>query len=154
MKNTHVESLLPQNVHATSIGKNGVAVLFLGPSGSGKSDLALRLMDRGWGLISDDRTDLVRHENRLLARAPGVLAGLMEVRGLGVVNVPYLNSDTPVCMAVELVPLDRVERLPEPQETVVFGIPLPLFRLYAFEASAPLKVEKALGLVLKGDSRP
>ncbi len=74
-------------VHATAVAIEGEAVLLRGPSGSGKSDLALRLIDGGAQLVADDQTLLRRAGGRVLASAPPAIAGLLEVRGVGVVRV-------------------------------------------------------------------
>src|SRR5260221_10017200 len=90
------------NVHATCIrmGSAGAAfgapsragVLLLGPSGAGKSDLALRLIAEGAELVSDDRVELFVHRRRLYARPPKRLAGLLEIRGIGIVEIPYAEK--------------------------------------------------------------
>ncbi len=91
-------------------------MLLLGPSGSGKSGLLLRLLDRGFCLVADDRVEL---ENGV-ASVPPALAGLLEVRGLGLVRLPYAPS-APVALAVEMGP---GERLPQPATHAGCGRPL------------------------------
>ncbi|MGZ8999070.1 MAG: HPr kinase/phosphorylase, partial [Allosphingosinicella sp.] len=119
------------------------AVLIAGASGSGKSDLALRLIDRGASLVSDDYTLVVAIAGRLVASPPPTIAGRMEVRGVGLVESRFEEGVT-VCL---LVDLDRPpERLPEGAETEVAGLDLPVIGLVAHEASAPIKVETALDL--------
>ncbi len=122
-------------------------MLLCGPSGVGKSDLALRLIDRGATLISDDYTRLVEVEGRLFARAPDRIAGMMEVRGIGLIEVPHADNIA-VSLAVELC--GSVERMPaEAMTQSIAGVQIPCLKLAAFEASAPIKVElalKALGL--------
>jgi serine kinase of HPr protein (carbohydrate metabolism regulator) len=131
-----------ETVHATCIAIQGRGVLIAGRSGSGKSDLALRLIDRGARLVSDDYTDLREADGRLLATAPPAIAGKIEMRGVGILEMDALPS-APVCL---LVDLDRApERLPEAAATVdVAGFPLPALGLSALEASAPIKLEQAL----------
>ena len=131
-----------ETLHVTSVAKNGVAVLIGGPSGSGKSDLALRLIDRGAQLISDDYTIVRAAAGRLLASAPDTIVGKMEVRGVGIFEVGSAN-DVPVGLFVDLgVP---VQRLPETVQTIdVAGVSLPMIALHGLEASAPIKVELAL----------
>ena len=131
-----------ETLHVTSVAKNGVAVLIGGPSGSGKSDLALRLIDRGAQLISDDYTIVRAVAGRLLASAPDTIVGTMEVRGVGIFEVGTAN-DVPVGLFVDLgVP---VQRLPETVQTIdVAGVSLPMIALHGLEASAPIKVELAL----------
>ncbi|MGE5505296.1 MAG: HPr kinase/phosphorylase [Actinomycetota bacterium] len=130
-------------VHATTVEIAGTGVLIRGPSGAGKSDLALRLIDGGAGLVADDQTELSVRGNRLVARCPDTIAGLLEVRGLGLVRLPHL-AWAPVGLVVELVDANLVERLPEPAAAEYLGIRVPLVRLAAFEASTPAKVRLAV----------
>jgi RNase adaptor protein for sRNA GlmZ degradation len=119
------------------------AVLLRGPSGTGKSDLALRLMDGGARLVADDQTQLSVQDGGLVACAPAAIAGRMEVRGLGIAEVPRL-AEAPVCLVVDLVPGDAIDRLPQPGTCELLGITLPLLQLDPFEASAPAKLRLAL----------
>lgn len=132
-------------VHATCVEIDGTAVLLMGPPGSGKSDLALRLIDSGARLVSDDYTELSEKEGRLVASAPQAIAGMMEVRGIGVVGVECAG-ESPVGLAVELVHAGGVERLPDPKTSEYLGVAIPLFRFTAFEESTPAKVRLAAGL--------
>lgn len=128
-----------QRVHATCVELDGLGVLLRGPSGAGKSDLALRLIEDGAALVADDQVELRAAGNRLLASAPAALAGLLEVRGLGLVRLPA-RGETVVRLAIDLVPAAEVERLPERQGLSLLAIPLPLYRLCAWQASTPAKV--------------
>ena len=131
-------------LHATCVAIGGRGVLLTGPSGAGKSDLALRLIDRGAVLVSDDGVDLNARDGRLEAAAPRTIAGLMEVRGLGIVPVESVRATVALVIA-----LDRsASRMPEsPLPTqAIDGIAIPLIALSPFETSAPIKVERALGL--------
>ncbi|GAA4812901.1 HPr kinase/phosphatase C-terminal domain-containing protein [Sphingosinicella ginsenosidimutans] len=137
--------LSSETVHASAVAIEGRAVLIAGRSGSGKSDLALRLIDRGAALVSDDYTFVRRADGRLLASAPDTIAGRIELRGVGIVEMANLR-DVPVALYVdlELAP----DRLPqEGERRPIAGIAIPLIGLAPFEASAPLKVEAALRLV-------
>jgi serine kinase of HPr protein (carbohydrate metabolism regulator) len=140
-------ALSSETLHATSVAIAGRVVLLRGPSGSGKSDLALRLIDRGAALVSDDYTLVKRVEGRLIATAPDTIRGKMEVRGIGIVAMAAL-SDAPVALIADL--FDPVDRMPlEPVHRNVAGIDVPVVKIAPFEASAPIKVElalKALGL--------
>ncbi len=135
-------SLSSETLHVSCVVREGRAILIAGRSGAGKSDLALRLIDRGAKLVSDDYTVLKRVNGRLLAAPPRNIAGKMEVRGVGLVDFDSV-SDAPVCLAVDL---DRdVERLPEMHDPlVVAGVKVPVIGLNALEPSAPVKVELAL----------
>jgi serine kinase of HPr protein (carbohydrate metabolism regulator) len=131
-----------ETVHASTVANDGRAVVIMGPSGSGKSDLALRLLDRGFTLVSDDRTLLRRDGNRLIASAPANIAGKLEIRGIGIVDMDTA-SDIPVALLVELT--SEIQRLPdENRERPVLGIKLPLISIDAMTASAPSKVALAL----------
>jgi HPr kinase/phosphorylase len=129
-------------VHATAIAIDGDAILLRGPPGAGKSDLALRLIEGGARLLADDQALLRRAGNRVLARAPAAIAGLIEVRGLGIMQVDPLD-EAPLALVVDLVPSAQVERIPENRFEVVLGLAVPLIALAPFEASAPAKLKLA-----------
>jgi HPr kinase/phosphorylase len=135
----------PTMVHATAVALAGRAVLLRGAPGSGKSDLALRLIEEGADLVADDQTCICARGGALWATAPEPLKELMEVRGIGIVRLPSL-ADAPVALVVDLVGRPQVERLPEPEREVLLGIELPKIRLHAPEASAPAKLRLALRL--------
>jgi serine kinase of HPr protein (carbohydrate metabolism regulator) len=118
-------------------------VLIEGPSGAGKSDLALRALDAGWALVADDRTLIWPCEARLYGRAPDVIGGLVEVRGLGVVGYPR-RAFAEVVLVARCVPPGAVERVPDAERRDIFGLSLPVLQLHALEASAPLKLRQAL----------
>ncbi len=126
-------------VHGTTIDLNGTAVLLRGPSGIGKSDLALRLMDRGAVLVSDDQTRVTCKDDRLIASAPEAIAGMIEVRGVGLLRVPHYDQ-VPLGLVVDLTEPHRIERLPQPQFATYLNIRVPLLCLAAFEASTPAKI--------------
>jgi len=131
-----------ETLHATTVALDGRAVLIGGPSGAGKSDLALRLLDRGFALVSDDRTLVRKDGDRLIASAPANIAGKIEVRGIGIVDVENVD-DVPVALVVELT--SEMQRLPdEGRERLLLGISVPLVALDALTASAPSKVALAL----------
>jgi HPr kinase/phosphorylase len=134
--------MTPLLVHATAVAVEGGAVLLRGPPGSGKSDLALRLIDAGAVLVADDQTELRRDGAGVVARAPAAIAGLIEVRGLGLVGVPT-TAEAPVVLLVDLVAATAVERLPEHRFEEVLGVALPVIALAPFEASAAVKLRLA-----------
>lgn len=135
-------ALSSETLHATSVAIDGRAVLLCGHSGSGKSDLALRLIDRGAALCSDDYTMLDRVDGKLLASSPATITGKIEVRGIGVVDMPHME-DIEVALLVDLT--NDVERMPvDPSFRSIAGVNIPVIRLAPFEASAPIKVELAL----------
>jgi HPr kinase/phosphorylase len=130
-------------VHATSVAIGERAVLLRGPSGSGKSDLALRLIDAGARLVADDQTRIWRDGDVLLACAPESIAGLIEVRGVGIVRVESVPVAR-LALIADLVAVQHVERLPEPRSETIFGLAIPRVALAPFEASAPIKLRLAL----------
>ena len=131
-----------ETMHATSVAIDGRAVLICGASGAGKSDLALRLIDRGAMLISDDYTIVRSSGGQLEASAPATIAGMMEVRGVGVVDLPSIDGAR-LALIIDLS--QDIDRMPgDPEEWLVAGAPLPVVKVSPFEASAPIKVELAL----------
>jgi HPr kinase/phosphorylase len=129
--------------HATTVAVHHRGVMLLGPSCSGKSDLALRLLGQGALLVADDCTTLRRQGGVLLAAPPPAIAGKLEVRGVGIVSVPWV-TDTPVHLIMELKPREAIDRLPDPKTIDLLGVPIPAVAVYPFEASAALKVVQAL----------
>ncbi len=135
-------------VHAGLIACRALGVwrgaLITGASGSGKSDLMLRLLDQGFRLAADDRTLLWSSEGRLFGRAPDTITGLIEARGLCIERegvVPFAE----VLIVAECAPAaEEIERLPDPATEAVMGVDLPKLRLHALEPSAPAKLRRAL----------
>lgn len=137
---------LPAQVHATCIARQigGLwrAALLLGASGAGKSDLALRALNHGWRLVSDDYTCVWRSGEALYASAPRTIAGRIEARGLGILDLPRRDlAEVWVAANCETTPL---ERLPEPETMQIAGLELALVRLNALESSALFKLDRAL----------
>lgn len=131
------------NHHGTLVDLAGGGVLLRGPSGSGKSDLALRLMDRGAVLVADDQVILEARSRGLVGHAPDTLYGLIEVRGIGVMSLPAIKTAL-VKLVVDLLDADGVDRLPEKAFTDLEGVTLPCLKLHAFDASTPMKIELAI----------
>ena len=134
--------LSAETLHNSTVALDGRAVLIGGPSGSGKSDLALRLLDRGFMLVSDDQTIVRKNGERLIAAAPPTIAGKLEVRGIGIVDMECTDN-VPVALIVELT--SDIQRLPDDsRERLILGISVPLISIDATTASAPSKVALAL----------
>jgi HPr kinase/phosphorylase len=142
-------------VHATCIAVGGKGILLLGDPGSGKSDLALRLIDSPGSatgdkiltaqLVADDQVRLARVEDHLEAQAPEALAGLLEIRGVGIVRVKHLDSIR-VNLAVRLRSQAEIERMPDlaEQQHVLLGIRIPLVEIDPAAASAPARIRAAV----------
>ena len=130
-------------VHATCVELYGLGVLLRGPSGSGKSDLALRLIDGGARLVADDQVVLTAEAGGIQAAAPTRIAGRIEVRGVGIVEVATIDT-APVVLVVELVAPADVPRLPDPNKCLLAGTTLRSISLAPFEASATAKVRLAV----------
>lgn len=135
-------------VHGTCIKMPGGkgAVLLLGPSGSGKSDLALRLIMRGCKLVADDQVIIKRKKEKVVAGAPESIRGLLEVRGLGITEVPYSKA-VRVELVVRLASPEDVVRLPKKSRHVLLDVKIPEVTLNPFEVSAVDKVFMAYQIV-------
>ena len=145
-------SLSSETIHVSSVAIGGRAVLIGGRSGAGKSDLALRLIDRGATLISDDYTFVRRDSGKAHASAPERIAGKIEIRGVGIVEMEAVQ-DMPVALYVDLSA--EPVRLPEGKDRIIIaGIPIPSVALDGHQVSSPLKVEAALRLFGLDVARP
>lgn len=139
-------------LHATSIAIHDKAVLLAGPSGVGKSDLALRLIDGGASLVADDQTQLTSESGKLLASPPDSLKGLFEARHIGLMRLPYVR-DISVALYVELTATDAdLERLPEQETIFLLDHAVPRLRLPSFAASTPAKIRAFLSYPLVPDA--
>jgi HPr kinase/phosphorylase len=143
-----------ETVHGTCVALGKSAALIRGPSGAGKSDLALRflfLARRGPAaieapmLVADDRVVLARADNHLLALPPETIAGKLEVRGLGIVEVKW-TREARLVLVVDLVAPGQVERMPPPDRIDLLGVPVVRLRLTPFEASAPIKLAAGIAM--------
>ncbi len=130
-------------LHASCVQLAGTGILLLGPSGSGKSDIALSLIDAGATLVADDQVRVECCEGRLFAGPAQALAGLLEVRGMGILRLPCC-ARTPLGLAVELDAIGPWPRLPEPTTYEVLGVGLRHVRLDPRAPSACAKIRVAL----------
>lgn len=142
----------PALAYGTCVALGPIAALLQGPSGSGKSDLALRFITLApdWGgeaaaLVADDQVQLEVCGGKLLAGPPATIAGKMEVRGLGIVEVPFC-AEAELRLVVRLCASEDVPRMPDARLPAMefAGIAVPVIALAPFEASAPLKLRLAL----------
>lgn len=135
-------------MHGSCAARGADAVLFLGPPGSGKSDLVLRLLNQGWRLVADDQVRLDAADGALAPSCPPALEGRLEVRGLGVFEaMAQAPAAVRLRLAVALAERAAVTRLPEPDAFACLGVSVPRVTLHAFDASTPAKVELALDAV-------
>lgn len=136
------------NIHASCVSYFGKGILIRGKSGSGKSDLTLRLiMDKGCILIGDDRIDVFAKKGKLNAYGIKTIANMLEVRGIGLAHFPSKKS-AEIHLVVDLVKdSSTIERLPEPETVEIEGLQIPRIKICAFEASAVDKIILALSLI-------
>ena len=118
-------------------------MLLRGAPGAGKSDLALRLIEGGAVLVADDQVALTSDGDVLLAAPPARIAGLLEVRGVGIVSMEFVPQ-CPVHLVVDLAAANAIERMPEPASVALCGHRVRRALLAPFEASTPAKVRLAL----------
>lgn len=136
----------PRHAGLIALRQDGLwrGALIEGPSGVGKSDLALRALDAGFRLVADDRVIVFTAGGRLYGKAPETLSGLLEVRGLGIVDTAAL----PFCEIALVIRCvadpDAVERLPDPRSATITGVSVPVFTLWPREPSAPLKIRRMM----------
>tara|TARA_R110000824_G_scaffold17309_1_gene70432 strand:- start:5161 stop:5616 length:456 start_codon:yes stop_codon:yes gene_type:complete len=136
-----------QKMHATAVAISGVGVMIRGKSGSGKSDLALRLIDRGATLIGDDYVEIRRQDVKLLLNPPSSLAGKLEVRSLGILECDHV-SDIELKLIIDLK--EDPDRFPlDTQVMILLGIAVPFCTLDAMETSAAIKAELALQRIMQ-----
>jgi HPr kinase/phosphorylase len=134
--------------YATAVTYCGFGILIRGPSGSGKSDLALRLIDDGAGLVADDQVVIKSVGQELYLSPPESLSGLIEVRGVGVIKIEYFR-DIRLCLIVELDPRNEIQRIPKIKEELIKKILVPVINMYAFESSVLAKIKIILGYLDK-----
>ncbi len=139
------------SVHASCVELMGKGLLICGKSGTGKSDLCLRLIDLGARLVADDQTQIENVGGKLIASCPEPLRGLLEIRGIGIVHTPFIPQ-TEIHLKLDLRTEEKIDRMPMPETEVISGLEIPVFRLNAFEASAALKV-KTYVQILNGQKK-
>ncbi len=130
-------------IHASCVEFMGSGILICGSSGSGKSDLSLRLIDAGAKLIADDQTVVENRGGKLMAHAPDSIKGKIEIRGIGIVDMPYIDK-TEIRLKLILRPADKIDRMPENHSEAIENISLPVFDLDAFSVSAVIKIKTLL----------
>lgn len=138
-------------VYASCVRFEEAGLLICGGSGSGKSDLCLRLADAGGSLVADDQTVVENRNGRLIASCPERLRGLLEVRGIGIVETPFV-PETEINLKLVLRNTGEIERMPASESENVEGVPIPVFRLDPFEVSAIVKIKTFLS-VLNGQRK-
>lgn len=139
---------------AVAIGE--IAVLLRGKPGSGRSDLALRLIDEGARLISDEQVELERRDRSLFAltpeQMPPHLVGRIEARGVGIVPVPYVGSPVLLGWVFDMASEAEIERLPIAEQADYLGVTVPKLKLNPMASSATAKLRLAVkcgpGLIL------
>ena len=137
--------------HATCVALAGQGVLLRGPSGAGKSDLAMRLIDGGGALVADDQVCCQPEDGVLFASPPPASAGLIEIRGIGLMKLHYLPR-VALLLVADLVPPDQIERLPPPARCTIEGIELPRIAVTPFEASAPTKLRMTCAMLAREEA--
>ncbi len=150
--------ILSNRVHGTCVALGTHAALIRGPSGSGKSDLALRFIMQSLlpgapagehRLVADDQVELTRDGQRIIADAPAPLRGKLEVRGIGIVPVATLGP-CPLIAVIDLVGREDVERMPDLLASIeVLGLQRPSLKLFAPEAAAPIKLALFLNFAIQ-----
>lgn len=139
-----------ERIHASCVSVGSHGVLLLGESGSGKSDVTLRLMARGAMLVADDQVILREEEATLFASVDPAIRGVLEIRGVGLVKYPVANN-IPLRLAVHLVSLDEMEHIPEPQTYTALGVKIPQISIYGFDSSTPDKIYAAVHAMHRGN---
>jgi HPr kinase/phosphorylase len=147
--------MIEARVHATAVSIDGQGVLIRGAPGSGKSSLAIQLMDQsGFGLgdssrrarlVADDQVDLLRIDHHIRMRVPAVLEGLIEVRGYAIVRTTSIAS-AELVLVVDLVPARLIDRLPgdDDRTTDILGLKIPRLALPAGDPAAPSRLRAVL----------
>lgn len=137
-----------KRLHATCVAFGEHGVLVRGPSGCGKSDLAIRLIDAGATLLADDYVELTADQGQIVARPPAAIKGLIEVRGLGILKLPFCDQAS-IRLVVDISEPGDIDRLPTKRHIELEdfpGLSLRYMRISPFEASAPAKIKLAMAM--------
>jgi serine kinase of HPr protein (carbohydrate metabolism regulator) len=137
------------HLHASCVAIGSSGVLLMGESGTGKSDMALRLIDRGAILVADDRVEITRKGKSVVVNAPKSIEGLLEIHGVGIFKMKS-RKNTPLRFVALLASHEWIERLPYPEPYSCLGMEIPQMRLCPFELSSVIKVEMAVGALQDG----
>ena len=129
--------------HASCVEIDGKGIVIFGPSGSGKSDLALRLIDAGGKLVSDDCVEITNEGDILYAFPSPNIEGMIEVRGVGIIKLSYLKIST-LSLALTHVSNEKIERLPKQKKFCIDEATIPLYNFNAFSVSAIAKIKLIL----------
>lgn len=135
-----------KRLHASCVVFGEHGVLLRGPSGCGKSDLALRLIDAGAILLSDDYVELSEDRAHIVARPPSAIKGLIEVRGLGILRLPFCGQAS-IRLVVDIAEPANIDRLPAKRHIDLEdfpGLPMRYMLVSPFEASASAKIKLAV----------
>ncbi len=147
----------PPTIHASAVVADGHGILIRGAAGSGKSSLALALIDDQRlqaRLVGDDRIVLVRTSAGVVAQPAAAIAGLIELRGLGIMKMPHAD-DAAIALVVDLLPLESCPRMPAESErtTDLLGLAVPRLTVPIGAADAVLRVRTALQAWTSGNWR-
>ena len=139
---------MTNNIHGTCVAFRCMGILIRGSSGTGKSDLALRLIDNNAKLVSDDQVLAVVKNGKIILSPPRSIAGKIEVRGLGIITMRYVKSST-LALVVDLVKKGQaIDRLPRKKFIKLLGVRVPVIELTSFETSSVIKLKLALKYIL------
>jgi HPr kinase/phosphorylase len=133
-------------IHGTCVTIDGDGVLFRGPSGSGKSDLALRIIDSGGELVADDQTIITRKGDKIITSSPVNLRHKIEVRGIGIMTF-FAKKEAPLTLILDLLLPANIERIPQLKFYDYLDVKIPVLGISPFESSATSKVKLAINLV-------
>ena len=146
----------PRNIHGCALLLNGLGILVIGPSRSGKSALCLSTLRRGSALgldarlVADDRVIVEPGTEGTRLSAPERLAGLIEISGVGILREPATAESARLDLVVELAASEAIERLPPAEKTAAYGTPVRLIRLPSRQSAfgADILASLALGTLL------